>query len=67
MDRPMSIDEVLTTARAVRKRLDFTRAVERKVLEECLAIAQQAPNGGNLQNWGFVIVTDPVKRIALAI
>jgi nitroreductase len=59
-------DEVLTTTRAVRKRLDFTRPVERAVLEECLTIAQQAPTGSNLQNWHFVVVTDSTKRQALA-
>lgn len=59
-------DELLTTTRSVRKRLDFTRPVERAVLEECLTIAQQAPTGSNLQNWHFVVVTDPVKRQALA-
>jgi nitroreductase len=50
----------------VRKRLDLTRPVERGVLEECLALAQQAPTGGNRQGWGFVVVTDPAKRLALA-
>jgi nitroreductase len=57
---------LLTTTRAVRKRLDLTRPVKRKVIEECLAIAQQAPNGSNLQGWHFVIVTDADKRAALA-
>jgi nitroreductase len=41
-------DALLTTTRSVRKRLDFTRPVERAVLEECLSIAQQAPTGSNL-------------------
>jgi hypothetical protein len=50
----LTVDEVLTTTRSVRKRLDFTRPVERQVLEECLAAAQQAPSGGNLQTWGLV-------------
>lgn len=59
-------DELLTTTRAVRRRLDLDRPVERKVIEECLAIAQQAPNGSNLQRWHFVVVTDPSKRRALA-
>lgn len=59
-------EELLTTTRAVRKRLDFTRPVERAVLEECLTIAQQAPTGSNLQNWHFVVVTDLAKRQALA-
>jgi nitroreductase len=63
---PLTPDELLTTTRAVRKRLDFTRPVERHVLEECLTIAQQAPTPCNLQNWHFVVVTDPGKRMALA-
>jgi nitroreductase len=58
-------DELLTTTRAVRKRLDFTRPVPRPVLEECLTIAQQAPTGSNLQNWHFVVI-DPGTRQALA-
>lgn len=58
-------DELLTTTRTVRKRLDLERPVERALLEECLAVAQQAPTGGNRQSWGFVVVTDPVKRAAL--
>jgi nitroreductase len=45
----LTVDEVLTTTRSVRIRLDFTRPVERQVPEECLAAAQQAPSGGNLQ------------------
>lgn len=63
---PLSADEVLLTTRAVRKRLDLNRPVEREVLEECLTIAQQAPTGSNRQGWGFVVVTDPDKRLALA-
>jgi nitroreductase len=66
MDSHLGIEAVLTTTRAVRKRLDFTKPVERKVIEECLAAAQQAPNGGNLQTWGFVVITDRAKRAALA-
>jgi nitroreductase len=58
-------DELLTTTRAVRRRLDLTRPVEREVLEECLRIAQQAPSGSNAQKWHFVVVTDPAKRAAL--
>ena len=59
-------DELLTTTRAVRRRLDLTRPVERRVIEECIAVAQQAPNGSNTQRWHFVVVTDPEKRAALA-
>ncbi|MGI8553299.1 MAG: nitroreductase family protein, partial [Dehalococcoidia bacterium] len=46
--------------------LDFSRPVPREVIEQCLAIAQQAPTGGNVQNWSFVVVTDPAKRNAIA-
>ena len=59
-------DELLTTTRAVRKRLDLSRPVERDVLEECLALAQQAPTGSYKQDWHFVVVTDPGTRAGLA-
>jgi nitroreductase len=58
-------DEVLTTTRSVRKRLDFSRPVEPEVIRECLEIALQAPTGGNSQRWHFVVVTDAEKRQAL--
>jgi nitroreductase len=61
-----SIDEVLTTTRAVRKRLDLTRPVSRAVVEECLALALQAPNGSNAQRWHWVLVDDPDVRRELA-
>jgi len=58
-------DELLSTTRAVRRRLDLSRPVEREVLEECLRLAQQAPSGSNEQKWHFVVVTDPAKRAAV--
>jgi nitroreductase len=58
-------DELLSTTRAVRKRLDLERPVERAVLEECLNLAQQAPTASYSQNWHFVVVTDAAKRAAL--
>ena len=51
-------DELLSTTRAVRKRLDFDAPVEREVLDECLALAQQAPNASNSEPWRFVVVTE---------
>src|SRR5262245_54618800 len=66
MDRHLGIGHVLSTTRAARKRLDFSKPVEPKVIEECLVAAQQAPNGGNLQTWGFVVITDGAMRAALA-
>lgn len=62
----LSIDEVLTTTRAVRRRLDLTRPVEMEVIKECLEIAVQAPTPGLSQAWHFVVVTDPARRAALA-
>jgi nitroreductase len=58
-------DELLSTTRSVRRRLDLTRPVEREVLEDCLRLAQQAPTASYVQNWHFVVVTDPGRRAAL--
>ena len=66
MKLQLSADEVLSTTRAVRKRLDFDRPVEREVIEECLQLALQAPTGSNSQGWQWVFVTDPAKKQALA-
>ena len=55
----LTFDEVLTTTRAVRKRLDVTRKVPRALLEECLELAFQAPNGSNKNLWRWIIVDDP--------
>jgi nitroreductase len=66
MDTHLTPDELLSTTRAVRRRLDTTRPVERALIEECLRVALQAPSGGNRQAWSFVVVTDPDRRAALA-
>ncbi len=63
---PLNPDELLTTTRAVRKRLDLQRPVELEVVMECLDIAMQAPTGSNSQGWHFMVVTDPDKRAQLA-
>src|SRR5262245_31888064 len=62
----LDADEVLTTTRAVRRRLDLSRPVAPELIDECLAIALQAPSGGNDQSWHFVVVTDPEQRAAVA-
>ena len=66
MTMQLTTDQLLTTTRSVRKRLDLTKPVEREVIEECLAIAQQAPAQSNAQNWHFIVVTDAEKRAAIA-
>ena len=58
----LSNDQLLSTTRAVRKRLDLERPVERSVVDECLELALQAPTGSNAQGWHFVVVTDEAKR-----
>ena len=59
-------DQLLSTTRAVRKRLDLTRPVPRQVIDECLQLAVQAPTGSNSQTWRWVVVDDASKRQALA-
>ena len=58
----LSPDSLLTTTRAVRKRLDFDRPVDPQLIRECLEVALQAPTGSNSQGWHFVVVTDTAKR-----
>jgi len=58
MTLDLTPDELLTTTRSVRKRLDFARPVERELIEECIEIAIQAPTGGLKQNWHWVVVGD---------
>lgn len=62
----LSADEVLTTTRAVRKRLDFDRPLDMAEIRQCLDIALQAPSGSNSQGWHFVLVDDPEKIAAIA-
>jgi nitroreductase len=52
-------DELLSTTRSVRRRIDFDRAVPRALLEECVQLAVQAPSASDTQPWHFVIVTEP--------
>jgi nitroreductase len=58
-------DELLSTTRAVRKRLDLEKPVPMELIRECLELATQAPSGSNMQGWHFVVVTDEEKRAAL--
>jgi nitroreductase len=51
-------DELLTTTRSVRRRLDFDRRPDRKLVEQCLEIAFQAPNGSNLNSWHWIVLDD---------
>ena len=66
MDKLQSAEYILTTTRAVRKRLDFSKPVERELIEQCLEIALQAPNGSNMNTWKWIIVDDrdKIRKIA---
>ena len=56
------VDALLSTTRAVRKRLDMERPVEKSVIMDCIDLSQQAPTGSNRQGWRWVVVTDAEKR-----
>ena len=58
MQLPLSAEEMLTTTRSVRRRLDLGRDVPMSVLDECLEIALQAPTGSLRQDWHFVVSND---------
>jgi nitroreductase len=62
---PLSPDDLLSTTRAVRKRLDFDRPVEDQVIRECVDMAMQSPSGSNNMTMQFVVVRDEAKRKAL--
>lgn len=59
------VDHLLTTTRAVRKRLDLTRPVPNEIIVECLRIAIQAPTGSNAQEWRWLVISDPDVKAAI--
>jgi nitroreductase len=62
----LSVDEVLTTTRAVRLRLDLERPVDLQIVYDCIDIAEQAPTGGNQGSRRWIVVRDPDVRRRLA-
>ncbi|QIS10200.1 nitroreductase family protein [Nocardia arthritidis] len=66
MTLELTPDELLSTTRAVRKRLDFDRPVPRTLIEECVDLATQAPTGRNRQRWHFLVVTEDAQRRRVA-
>jgi nitroreductase len=59
---PLDPDQLLSTTRAVRKRLDLTRPVHDDLVRECVAAALQAPSGSNNITMRFVVVRDAELR-----
>lgn len=62
---PLTSDQLLSTTRAVRKRLDFDQPVPDELIRECVAMAMQSPSGSNNMTMQFVVVRDPAKRAAI--
>jgi nitroreductase len=59
-------DRLLSTTRAVRKRLDLDRPVEPEIITDCLRLATCAPSAANTQKWRWMLVTDTRKREQIA-
>lgn len=57
-----TVDRLLSTTRAVRRRLDFARPVPRPVVLDCIRLSQQAPTASNTQSWRWLLVDDPQLR-----
>lgn len=69
MDTPFDLeitDALLSTTRAVRRRLDLDRPVERDVILDCIRLSQQAPTASNTQKWRWIVVNDAAKRGGIA-
>jgi len=66
MKLELTADELLTTTRTVRRRLDFGRPVPRDLIVECVDIALQAPTGGMKQNWHWIAIEDAKLKKQIA-
>jgi nitroreductase len=66
MTLPLAPDELLSTTRSVRKRLDLDRPVPLELVRACIEVALQAPTGSNTQGWHWMVVTDPDLRAGIA-
>ena len=60
------VEEVLSTARSVRRKLDFDRPVSREDLYACIDVAVQAPTGLGGENWRFIVVDAPEQKRRVA-
>ena len=59
-------DELLSTTRAVRRRLDLERDVPDDLLLRCIELAEQAPTGGDITSRRWLIIRDPETKAKLA-
>jgi nitroreductase len=65
MTAGITVEELLTTTRSIRRRLDLESPVDLDVVEDCLRVALQAPSGSNEQSYHWIVVTDPAVRAEL--
>ena len=61
-----SVDHVLSTARSVRRKLDFERPVPASIIYDCINVATQAPIGLGGENWRFLVLTEPEQKLKVA-
>ena len=59
-------DELLSTTRAVRRRLDLERDVPDRLIHECIQLAEQAPTGGDIASRRWIVIRDPDTKGRLA-
>lgn len=60
------VDHLLTTTRAVRKKLDFDRDVTNELLLHLIDVAEQAPSGSNQASRRWLIVREAATKKELA-
>jgi nitroreductase len=60
------IDHILSTARSVRRKLDFETPVSKQDIEACIDVAVQAPTGLAGENWRFMVITDADLKVKIA-
>lgn len=61
-----TVDKLLSTTRAVRKRLDLERPVEREMILDCIQLSQQAPTAHDSQTWRWIVIDDQDMKNTLA-
>jgi len=59
-------DRLLSTTRAVRRRLNLERPVPEEVLLDCIDLAEQAPTGGNQASRRWIVIRDPETKGRIA-
>ena len=60
------IEFILSSARSVRRKLDYETPISKEDLLACVNVAVQAPTGVIGENWRFLVVSDPKKKEAIA-